>query len=79
MKLRPTLWDGLLARVIEQDGDAWGAYVLDLPGCVAAGARREEVTKRVADAIRLHVASLWAEGDAVPTPTTTDTTTVQVA
>jgi predicted RNase H-like HicB family nuclease len=65
--------------VIEQDGDAWGAYVPDLPGCVAAGASREEVTQLVANAIRLHVSSLRAHGDAVPTPTTTGTTTVQVA
>ncbi len=62
--------------VIEQDGDAWGAYVPDLPGCVAAGASREEVTQLIAKAIRLHVASLRAHGDAVPTPTATGITTV---
>jgi len=65
--------------VIEQDGDAWGAYVPDLPGCVAADASREEVTQLIANAIRLHVGSLRAHGDEVPTPTTTGTTTVQVA
>ena len=65
--------------VIEQDGDAWGAYVPDLPGCVAAGASREEVTRLIADAVPLHVASLQAHGDAVPTPTATGTTPVQVA
>lgn len=65
--------------VIEQDGDAWGAYVPDLAGCVAAGASREEVTRLIANAIRLHVASLRAHGDAVPTPTATCATTVRIA
>lgn len=65
--------------VIEQDGDAWGAYVPDLPGCVAAGASREEVTRLIATAIPLHVASLRAHGEAVPKPTATGTTKVQVA
>ncbi len=65
--------------VIEQDGDAWGAYVPDLPGCVASGASREEVTQLIAEAIQIHVASLREQGDAVPPPTATGTTTVQVA
>jgi len=65
--------------VIEQDGDAWGAYVPDLPGCVAAGVSREEVTELIAVAIPRHVASLRAHGEAVPTPTATGTTKVQVA
>ena len=32
--------------VIEHEGDAWGAYVPDLPGCVAAGSSRQEVESR---------------------------------
>ena len=65
--------------VIELDGDAWGAYVPDLPGCVAAGGSREEVTRLIATAIPLHVASLRAHGEAVPKPTATGATKVQVA
>jgi len=65
--------------VIEQDGDAWGAYVPDLPGCVAAGASRDEVTQLIAEALPLHGGSLREHGDVVPTPTTTGTTTVQVS
>jgi len=32
--------------VIERDGEAWGAYLPDLPGCVAVAQSREEVEKR---------------------------------
>ncbi len=37
--------------VIEQEGDAWGAFVPDLPGCVAAGHSRHEVEELIAEAI----------------------------
>lgn len=65
--------------VIEQEGDAWGAYVPDLPGCVAAGHSRAEVEELIADAIPLHIRSLRAHGDPVPPPTATGSTTVRVA
>ncbi len=65
--------------VIEQEGDAWGAYAPDLPGCVAVGSSREDVEHLMNDAIVLHIESLRAHGEAVPPPTTTGSTTVQVA
>ena len=65
--------------VIEQDGDARGAYMPDLPGCVAAGASREEVTRLVAALIPFGVASLRAHGEAVSKPIATGTTKVRVA
>ncbi len=65
--------------VIEQDGLAWGAYVPDLPGCVAVGASREEVEHLIAEAIPLHLGSLREHGDTVPAPTATGTTMVRVA
>ncbi|MBC5799436.1 MAG: type II toxin-antitoxin system HicB family antitoxin [Candidatus Eremiobacteraeota bacterium] len=58
--------------VIEQ-GDrprSFGAYVPDLPGCVATGSSREQVRTRIRAAIELHVAGLREDGLPVPKPTT---------
>ena len=52
--------------VIEQEGAAWGAYVPDLPGCVAAGRSRDEVEELIAEAIPLHLRSLREHGEHVP-------------
>lgn len=57
------------AVVIEHEGDAWGAYVPDLPGCVATGGSREEVERRIRDAIPAHVALMRDSGDEIPEPT----------
>lgn len=57
--------------VIEQTATGFSAYSPDLPGCVATGATREEVTQRMADAVALHVEGLQLEGLAVPEPHTT--------
>ena len=64
--------------VIEQEGEAWGAYVPDLPGCVAVGRSRDEVETLIADAIPLHIASLREHGEPVPAPTATGSTKVEV-
>jgi predicted RNase H-like HicB family nuclease len=55
--------------IIEKDGDAWGAWVPDLPGCVAVGATRAEVESLIAGAIPLHIDALVEAGDQVPRPT----------
>jgi predicted RNase H-like HicB family nuclease len=54
--------------VIEGDDDSYSAFVPDLPGCVAAGATREEVERLIAEAIALHIESLRAHGEVVPAP-----------
>jgi predicted RNase H-like HicB family nuclease len=55
--------------VIERAGDgSYSAYVPDLPGCVACGDTPDEAQTLIAEAIRLHVASLREHGDAVPAP-----------
>ena len=65
--------------VIEQEDEAWGAYVPDLPGCVAVGKSRDEAEKLIAEAIPLHIQSLRDHGEPVPAPTATGSTKVQVA
>ncbi|MGH9056182.1 MAG: type II toxin-antitoxin system HicB family antitoxin [Acidimicrobiales bacterium] len=56
------------AVVIEHEGEAWGAYVPDLPGCVATGTNREEVERRIREAIPAHVALMRESGEDVPEP-----------
>ena len=41
--------------VLEHAGDNWGAYVPDLPGCVATGASKEEAEALIREAIELHI------------------------
>lgn len=64
--------------VIERDVDAWGAYVPDLPGCVAVGRAREEVEMLIAEAVLLHIASMREQRERVPAPTAVDSTRVSV-
>lgn len=54
--------------VIEQGSNSFGAYVPDLPGCIAAGETREEVATLIQEAIELHIEDLKAQGQQVPSP-----------
>ncbi len=56
--------------VIEGDGDSYSGYAPDLPGCVAGGDTPAEVTALMREAIPLHVESLRAHGEPVPSPHT---------
>jgi len=57
--------------VIEKSGSNYGAYVPDLPGCVAVAETREEAVRLIHEAIALHLESLREEGSPIPEPTTT--------
>jgi predicted RNase H-like HicB family nuclease len=50
------------AIVIERGESSYGAYVPDLPGCVAAADTREEVVTLIHDAIEQHLELLRADG-----------------
>ena len=54
--------------VIEQGPSSFGAYVPDLPGCIAVGESREEVAVLIQEAIELHIEDLKAQGLLVPSP-----------
>ncbi len=54
--------------VVEQGATSFGAYVPDLPGCVAAGETREEVLDLIREAIEFHIEGLRQEGQPVPPP-----------
>jgi predicted RNase H-like HicB family nuclease len=51
-----------------EDGTGFGAYVPDLPGCVATGRTHDETRERIAFSIPLHIESLKSHGEAVPPP-----------
>ncbi len=57
------------AVVIEEGESSYGAYVPDLPGCVAAGETREEAIKLIHEAIEFHIQGLKEDGEVIPTPT----------
>jgi len=54
---------------VEKGKTSYGAYVPDLPGCVAVGETRREVLKLIREAIELHIEALREQGDPIPPPT----------
>lgn len=57
--------------VVEKGATSFGAYVPDLPGCVAAGESKDEVLSLIREAIELHLEGLKEEGQAIPAPSST--------
>ena len=55
--------------VVEKGPTSYGAYVPDLPGCVAAGDTKAEALSLIREAIELHLEDLRNEGQPIPTPT----------
>ena len=58
------------AVVFEKSRSGYGAYVPDLPGCVAAAATLKEAEKLIREGIELHLDGMREDGDAIPSPTT---------
>jgi predicted RNase H-like HicB family nuclease len=58
------------AVVIEKGETSYGAYVPDLPGCIAAAESLEEVEVMIREAIEFHIEGLQGDGLPVPKPTT---------
>ena len=53
---------------VEQGPTSVGAYVPDLPGCVAVGATKEEAQTLITEAIQMHLEGMQADGEALPHP-----------
>ena len=56
--------------VIEQGNDGFGAYVPDLPGCVAVADTLAEVESMIQEAIEFHLEGMQEDGLPIPPPTT---------
>ncbi|WP_349263101.1 type II toxin-antitoxin system HicB family antitoxin [Longimicrobium sp.] len=56
------------AIVIEPSSNGFGAYVPDLPGCVAVGESQDEVRALIREAIGFHLEALREDGQAAPVP-----------
>lgn len=55
--------------VVEKGKSSYGAYVPDLPGCVAVGETRREVVKLIREGIKLHIEAMREAGEPIPPPT----------
>lgn len=57
------------AVIIERGPTSFGAYVPDLPGCIAVGKTVEEVKRLIGEAIQFHLDSMREDGQPIPQPT----------
>jgi len=57
--------------VVEKGPTSFGAYVPDLPGCVAAADTKDEVLSLIREAIEFHIEGLKQDGKPVPAPSST--------
>jgi predicted RNase H-like HicB family nuclease len=58
------------ARVLDMPGEvkSFGAYVPDLPGCVAVGKTKKEAVRLIREAIEFHLAGMREDGLPIPEP-----------
>jgi predicted RNase H-like HicB family nuclease len=57
-----------LVRINKDASSDWGAWVPDLPGCVATGKTIDLALKRIEKAIALHVRGMREDGMSPPIP-----------
>jgi predicted RNase H-like HicB family nuclease len=56
------------AIVIEKATNNYGAYVPDLPGCIATGQTVEEALQQIQEAIEFHLEGMCLHGERIPEP-----------
>ena len=54
--------------IVEQGESSFGAYVPDLPGCIAAGETKAEALQLISEAIEFHLEDMRERGEQVPEP-----------
>lgn len=57
------------AVILEKGKTSYGAYVPDLPGCVAVGETKDEALHLIQEAIELHLEAMRQDGERPPKPT----------
>jgi predicted RNase H-like HicB family nuclease len=56
------------AVVIERGKKNYGAYVPDVPGCVAVGDTVQEALANIREALEFHFEGMREDGEAIPDP-----------
>ncbi len=56
--------------VIEKTENNYGAYVPDLPGCVAVAETQAELMELIKEAMEIHIESMQLDGESIPEPST---------
>ena len=64
--------------VFEKAPNNWGAFVPDLPGCVAVADTFEETKQLITEAIEFHIEAHVVDDEALPEPTCVDAAVVEV-
>jgi predicted RNase H-like HicB family nuclease len=54
--------------VVEKGPASYGAFVPDLPGCIAVAETRQEVLASIHEAIEFHLEDLKEDGQPIPPP-----------
>ena len=54
--------------IFEKGESSYGAYVPDLPGCVAVGESLQEVKHSIREAVAMHLQKMRKDGDEIPEP-----------
>jgi predicted RNase H-like HicB family nuclease len=54
--------------IFEKSSTGWGAYVPDLPGCIATARTRAEIEPLIQEAIAFHIEGMREDGEVVPEP-----------
>ncbi len=59
--------------IVEKGESSYGAFVPDLPGCIAVGETEQEVIVLIQEAIQFHLEDLQSEGRPIPQPVSKST------
>jgi len=54
--------------VIEPTRTGFSAYIPDLPGCIAAGATRDETLELLREGAEMHIEAMREDGETIPEP-----------
>ena len=54
--------------ILEKGESSYGAFVPDLPGCIAAGVSKEETLDLIKEAIEFHIEGLRENREVIPKP-----------
>ena len=59
--------------IVEKGDTSYGAFVPDLPGCIAVGETEQEVMALIQEAIKMHLEDLHNTGHPIPKPVSKST------